>query len=477
MISPRIRVEPSSAELIEGFGRIRRAMHLPEEFPQKVIKEASVASEKDPSAGPGRAPRLDIEFVTIDPPGSMDLDQAYFGAKVEGGFHVSYAIADLGYFVQPDGPLALEAMARGKTLYSPDLRTPLYPTSISEGAASLLPDQVRPAILWSFDLNGRGEVERFNVERSVVKSGRQMTYAEVQKEIDGGSASDSLKVLRKVGKLRQRLEEERGGVNLRLPDQEVHPSAQGFELVYRSELEVERWNSQISLMTGMAAAKLMLEAQVGLVRTLPAPQPETIEMLRRSAEALGLNWQLDITYQQFIRTLDSQAPAQAAFLVLTRSLFQGVKYTYFNGPAPDNVAHHAIAAPYAHVTAPLRRMADRLTNELAILLSAKQEPPQWLLESLAEAPDIMKVADHRDRELDSRIVDFVEANALSHLVGEVFEGVIVQSGKEGGMVQLRDPAVLGPCEGAGLPLGHRIQVRLTEANPATSRIRFTPTTV
>ena len=43
----------------------------------------------------------------------------------------------------------------------------------------------------------------------------------------------------------------------------------GWHVVFRAPLPVEDWNAQISLLTGMAAAGMMLEAGVGILRTLP----------------------------------------------------------------------------------------------------------------------------------------------------------------------------------------------------------------
>ena len=51
---------------------------------------------------------------------------------------------------------------RGETLYGADSKVPLHPTVLSEGAASLLPDQVRPALLWTIkvDADRRGHRRR-----------------------------------------------------------------------------------------------------------------------------------------------------------------------------------------------------------------------------------------------------------------------------------------------------------------------------
>ena len=118
-----------------------------------------LAAAEDAAANPKlpELDRTDIPFITIDPPGSKDLDQALHIERRGNGFRVHYAIADVAAFVEPDGPIDVEAHRRGQTMYAPEHRIPLHPPVLSEGAASLLPDQVRPALLWSIDLDERGE--------------------------------------------------------------------------------------------------------------------------------------------------------------------------------------------------------------------------------------------------------------------------------------------------------------------------------
>jgi hypothetical protein len=44
------------------------------------------------------------------------------------------------------------------------------------------------------------------------------------------------------------------------------------------------------------------------------------------------------------------------------SLLRGAGYTVFDGAPPLQRLHAGIGAPYAHVTAPLRRLVDRYAN-------------------------------------------------------------------------------------------------------------------
>src|SRR6185369_17786277 len=104
----------------------------------------------------GFADLTQLGFVTIDPATSRDLDQAVLLESRPGGFRVHYAIADVTSFVSDHGALRDETWRRGETVYLPDGNVPLHPVVLSEGAASLLPAQVRPAVLWTIDLDDAG---------------------------------------------------------------------------------------------------------------------------------------------------------------------------------------------------------------------------------------------------------------------------------------------------------------------------------
>src|SRR3546814_2086491 len=93
-------------------------------------------------------------------------------------------------------------------------------------------------------------------------------------------------VLREIGELRIRREQRRGGISLPLPEQEVRVEDGRWALEFRARHPVEDWNEQISLLTGMAAAHLMVQHRVGLLRTLPPAEPYAIERLHRTARAL-----------------------------------------------------------------------------------------------------------------------------------------------------------------------------------------------
>jgi exoribonuclease R len=376
-------------------------------------------------------------------------------------------------FVEPGGALDAEAMVRGQTIYCPDLRVPLHPPSIGEGAASLLPGEERPAFVWDIRLDAEGRRTNAGLYRARVRSHRRHTYAEVQEAVDAGRAEGSLALLREVGELRIARESARGGASLPMPEQEVHVGEDGsYRLRLRPALPAEDWNAQISLLAGMVAADTMIKGRVGILRTLPPAAERDVERFRRAVAVLGVTWRRDVAYGDFLRTLDRDDPRHLAIVHDAASLFRGAAYTPLDGELPAETRQAAIAAPYAHVTAPLRRLVDRFALVTCEALSAGAPVPGWARDALTALPEAMAASDRQARAVERACTDAVEAAVLERRVGEVFDAVVVDRQERGGVVvQIADPAVGAKATGeAGL--GDRVRVRLVEADIMRHRVAF-----
>lgn len=471
-----IRTAPEGVraeELRHGIEAIRSELGVVPEFPAEVEQAAAAAaaSPRLPSLD-----RTDIEFVTVDPPGARDLDQALHIERRGDGYRVHYAIADLGAFITPGDPIDVEANRRGETLYGADSKIPLHPKAISEDAGSLLPDKVRPAALWTIDLDAAGETVGATVERALVKSRAQLDYAGVQATLDGPEPPESFVLLGEVGRLRLALEADRGGVSLPLPEQEIVEVDGVMHLEFRSLLPVEEWNAQISLLTGMAAAALMLHARVGLLRTLPPSQKRDVDRLRRTAKALRIEWPAAMGYPEFIRSLDPAKASHSAMVVASTRLLRGSGYVAFDGELPEQPLHAAMAAEYAHVTAPLRRLVDRYATEVCLAVCAGEEVPAWVRERLPSLPEAMRESGRRANGYENAILNLAEAELLEHRVGERFSAVVVEADEKNptrGTVTVADPAVEATVESdAPLPVGSDVTVELVLADVAARRVKF-----
>jgi len=459
-----------------GIRQLQQELEVSPDFPPEVEAAAAAAAQSP------RLPdqdRTDLPFVTIDPPGSMDLDQAMHLTRnpQTGGYTVHYAIADLAAFITPGDPIDVEAHKRGESLYGADSKIPLHPRVLSEGAASLLPDQVRPALLWTVELDADGEAVSTRVERARVRSTARLDYAAVQAQLDAGGASETIQLLKEIGLKRQHIEIERAGVNLTLPDQEIEVTGDQWRLAYRRPLPVEEWNAQISLLTGFGAASLMVYARVGVLRTLPPPDPRDVQHLHRTARALGIEWPAEMLYPDFVRTLDPAKPQHAAMMVACTRLLRGSGYATFDGELPELTEHAALASEYAHVTAPLRRLVDRYAGEICVALCADEPIPGWVHDALATLPAEMRASAHRSSAYEHGVVDLVEAGVLAPRVGETFDGVIVDVDEKTGLrgsVTIQEPAVEAAVTGeTPLPLGTDVRVTLATADIATRKVAFT----
>ncbi|WP_225821010.1 RNB domain-containing ribonuclease [Streptomyces naphthomycinicus] len=462
------------APLRAALAALRAELGIPEDFPPEVRAEAERAAKVPP---PPSYDATDIPFFTLDPPAATDLDRAAHLSRRGTGYRVRYAIADVAAFVVPGGPLDAAAHRRVTTLYFPDEKVPLHPAVLSEDAAGLLPGRTRPAALWTVDLDADGRALTADVRRALVRSRARLDHAGVQRDIDAGTAEEPVALLKEIGEARQRLEAERGGISLNVPEQEIVEHHHAYEPRYRAPLPADGWNAQLSLLTGMAAADLMLAHGTGILRTLPAAPDGAVGRLRRTATALRVDWPHHVSYAALLRTLDPDDPRHAAFLQECTTLLRGAGYTVFrDGALPALTTHAAVAAPYAHCTAPLRRLADRYSAEICLAACAGQTPPDWVLAGLDALPRRMADGSRLAGTVERECVDIVAAALLEDRVGEVFDACLVDVDEHRpavGTVQVLSPAVVGRVEGEHLTPGERLRVRLARADPGRSKLLFT----
>ncbi|MGX1805117.1 RNB domain-containing ribonuclease [Nocardia sp. NPDC055321] len=511
------------------FGAVRTEFGLASDYPSEAVSEAREAV--DAFAG-HRLDRTDIPLVTIDPPGAMDLDQALCLERTATGFLLHYAIADVAAFIAPGGLLALESLARGQTFYLPDGTVPLHPRVLSEGSASLLPDQVRAAALWTIELDERAEPVRATVARALVRSRARLDYAGVQADADAGRLHPSIAALPEFGRLRIESGLARGAISLRLPSQSIvrvdvegngrtaagadadgvlgaggsgtvaandggvvsavtdgvgSADADGvadaatvdhWQLVIEPRTDADDWNEQVSLLTGISAARIMLAAgdsdHLGLLRTMPPPAPATVESMRRTAAAVGVDWPAGEPVGRMLARLDPNTPAALVLMSEATTLLRGASYTVLNGQTPESVRHSAIGAPYAHVTAPLRRLSDRYATEICLSRCAGTPVPQWVRDGLTAAAESMRRSDAVANKLERACVDLTESTLLAPRLNTDFDAVVLRESTPTRPAEIfvATPPVLAKCLGSP-PEGETVPVRLVEADPQTRTVTFT----
>ncbi len=459
------------ASLEPVFASIRSDAGVRDGYNREAYFEAEHGDRQDELAHivDAREDLTAIPLATIDPLGSRDLDQAV-AIETDGAGHVvHYAIADVAAHVVPGGALDADTRQRVETVYCPDRRIGLHPPTMSEGYASLLPDARRKAVVWTLSVGADGELTNIVVRRAWVRSRAQYAYTQLHEQPPADAAA-LLTMLAEVGERRRALARRRGAVTLPKPSQETRVEGQRVTLEFRAGLPIEDDNAQISLMTGEAAATLMLEAGAGILRTMPPASDTSVRRLRHQAKALGVAWAEDQSYSEMLDGLEKGAPATAAFLTQAVTLFRGARWEAFDDsdpelPRPDTLTHGALGVPYAHVTAPLRRLVDRYGTEVCVAHAAKRAVPQWVRDALPWIGQDMARGVHVNKNVDRACIDAVESAMLSDFVGDDFDGV----GLDDNTVQLSDPAIIAKCEGDVAP-GIKQRVRLISARPEAGPI-------
>ncbi|HEX8513817.1 MAG TPA: RNB domain-containing ribonuclease [Allosphingosinicella sp.] len=456
----RAIADPGGA-LGRGLASIRSEFGIPETFPAAVLAAAQDSSRRAPTE---HADRTGSPFVTLDPASSTDLDQAFTIDGDGPDLILRYAIADVAWFVDDGDALDEEAWRRGTTQYLPDGKAGLYPPLLSEGAASLLPDGPRPAVIFSVRVAADGEVRLDGAERAIIRSRAKLAYDKVR---DGDLPPGFAELARRI----RAAEGRRGASRVNPPAQELAALGDGrFELLFRPSLVSEVRNASMSLAANLAIADLLQAHGTGLFRIMAEPDEPAVTRLRHMARGLGLRWPDEASLPQFERGLDPADPKQARLMLAIQRAGQGASYVPFReGERPW---HSAIASTYAHATAPLRRLADRYVVRAALAIANGRPVPAAVTDAFEKLPAVMAKADAIGSRIERAAIDLAEAVLLEGREGEVFEAVATEVDGRAVRIQLCDLPVAARLSAEGVSAGDRLRIRLVEADPESRTVRF-----
>lgn len=456
----KVIADPRHA-LARGLSGIRAEFAVPDGFPPAVIAAAEAAARRVPA---DHVDRSALSFVTLDPASSTDLDQAFAIEASGGDLLLHYAIADVAWFVSDGDAIDVEAWRRGETLYLPDGKAGLYPPILSENAASLLPSGPRPAVVFTVRVDPAGEVRLDGVERAIIRSRAKLAY-------DSVTADQLPPAFADLARRIQVAEAARGAVRVDPPEQEVVMLPDGgFDLAFRPRLASEDANAALSLATNMAVAAMLQAHRTGLFRVMAEPDERAVAKLRLAAVALGIAWPAEMTLEQLERRLDSADPAQARLMLAIRRAGPGAAYAPFReGIIPW---HAAMAATYAHATAPLRRLADRYVVRAALDVANGRPPSATVEEAFAKLPAVMARSGALSGRIERAVVDLAEAVLLSGEIGTTFPAVATEADDKGAKVQLCALPVVARVTGTGIEPGARLDLRLAAVDVPGRTVRF-----
>jgi exoribonuclease R len=458
----RAIADPGNA-LGHGLAAIRSQYQVPETFPAEVLEAAEEAARRAPTE---HMDRTSLPFVTLDPATSTDLDQAFAIERSGVDLLLHYAIADVAWFVDDGGPIDREAWRRGATQYLPDGRAGLYPPVLSEGAASLLPHGPRPAIIFTVRVDANGGVALDSAERAIIRSRTKLAYDKVR---DSELPVEFAELARRI----QAAEARRGAARVNPPSQEIVAIGNGrYELLFQPPLESEVRNAALSLATNLAIADLLQAHHTGLFRVMAEPDTGAVRRLRHTARGLGIPWPAERSLAELERTLNPADPRHATLMLAIQRAGQGAGYVpYRAGQVPW---HAAVAATYAHATAPLRRLADRYVVRATLAVANGQAVPPAVTDAFEKLPAVMARADALGSQIERASIDLAEAVLLAGREGETFPAIVTEVDQRGARIQLCDLPVVARLSDSDTKPGESLKVTLVKADPVLRTVNFQP---
>lgn len=368
---------------------------LSEQFPAAVEKQVDAFVQNSGIDAPELHDFSGMPFVSIDGPGTRDLDQALCVFAQQKGYRVLYALADASYYVAPSTPLFAEAIRRGASYYLPGFSVPMLPRRLSEDLVSLNPNRNRRSLVFDMQLDETGRCRETTVHRARIRSRGQLTFAQVEALLEKDDASghpalsdpavvQSLRLFKQVGEKRMQEAEQRDVVRYRRIETEVKIDGTGLGFSILGDgrrTRVERYNEQLSLMCNVEGARLLRrghdqEHVHAIYRVHPAPDRRRYRDLQELIQELIRIHQLDESPWRWQRGKQSLAdylmalPNQGAHGAIAHAIHRqaimlNVRSTFSDAPGK----HHGIGADvYARFSAPMREIVGVFVHKEALEL-------------------------------------------------------------------------------------------------------------
>ena len=438
---------PDTPTPAEHVARAFDALGIAVEHEPAVAAEAAAWRTRPAFDDPSLDDLVAEPFVTIDNPGSRDLDQAVLVERDGGDFRVRYALADASFYVRPGSALFTAALTRGASHYAPGVVAPMLPRTLSEDLVSLEPGVERRAVVFDLRLDADGRTLGVRVSRARIRSRAQLTYRGVQAFLDGAARADEpiddeiapgLRRLGEVGRLLARLARERDVVvfDRRETEIDVAGSPPRFVARERERLDIEDWNAAISLLCNAEGATLLAaldarehegehdstdDATGGtlepIYRVHEAPAASRLAELRRElddwATSLGLDerwrWTPKRSLADYVEGLPDAPRERGRVRAVQRQILVRQRASTFRA---EPGRHHALGlASYARLSSPMREIVGVFTHrELLAALEGGGVADASLRDAVIDAANAAK---RRQKALDKAIGLAVIADLLN----------------------------------------------------------------
>ena len=404
------------------------------DFPADV----TAAAEKDARQGianPGakRVDRTGLCIFTIDPEEAKDHDDALSVVALgQGRFEVGVHIADVSHFIPEAGPVDVEALSRGTSVYLVDRTIPMLPEVLSSDVCSLKSEVERFTLSLFIELDGAGRVYGHRYERACVRSRGQFSYEQVQSVLDGSAGiskaiDEALHTLDDLARSLRKVRSDRGALDLDIPEAKVVLDEKGHPVdIQRSQrLESHRLVEDFMILANeVVAADMETRELSAIYRIHEPPVSESTESLRELLTRVGYRLPKGRSLKpRDLQQLLDQVRGRPVEALISRVVLRSLSKARYD---TRNLSHFGLASPaYLHFTSPIRRYPDLMVHrEVIRSLINEEEDIGENLETLQSAAEHSSSREQEAAKAERASVDLKKVEFMEGHLGEEFIGQI-----------------------------------------------------
>ena len=434
-----------------------RTHGLPNTFSEEVLQEVKVFSEDSIlDQATKRKDLRDLPFVTIDGEDAKDFDDAVYSEKLDNGWKLYVAIADVSFYVRPGTALDTEAQWRGTSVYFPGRVIPMLPEHLSNGLCSLNPHIPRLSMVCEMRITPKGRIRSYQFYKAIIESHARLTYTQVAAAI----IDKKVRARKKLGDLCAPLDElnllfkaflkfrkERGAIEFHTTETKIEfGENKKIARIYPFERnDAHRIIEECMIAANVAAAKYFAKNKFpSLYRVHEGPTATKLKELHQLLKTLGLSLPGGEKpepkhYAKLLETISARPEDRWIETVLLRSLAQAVY-------SPDNSGHFGLSHPlYTHFTSPIRRYPDLIVHRAISHLIEKKNVKtfHYSHNDLVLQGEHCSMAERRADDATRDAIAWLKCEYMQDMIGNTFNGIITGVTAFGLFVELSDIYVEG----------------------------------
>lgn len=411
------------------------------EFNEDVLEEAKNMPKSISDIDiEGRRDLRNKRSFTIDGADTKDIDDAIRIEKLSNGnILLGVDIADVSHYVKEGSALKKTALNRGNSTYLADRVIPMLPVELSNGICSLSPNEDRLALSCEMEIDSQGNVVKYDIFKSVIRSKKKMTYDAVNKVLAGENVEgyeeykEDLLMMRELSNLIEERRKSNGAldfiseeVKLVVDDKGKVTEVKKYETGEGQEI-IENFMIAANEIVGTHIYNMSLPF---VYRIHEAPSPEKIKEFVTFTSLLGYTLSGKHNFENIspleVQKILNQLKDTDDYEILNKKLKRCMQKAIYSDA---NIGHFGLAlAIYCHFTSPIRRFSDLmvhyfLTEYLVNENFSKDFIKKWS-NSLPLVCEHISKTERNSDDAEYEVNDMKIAEYMENHIGEVYDAKI-----------------------------------------------------